>query len=134
MRRYAVGAGGLLLAAASSILWARQGAEPPAVVRKMLLQQDLSIPGYSVVLVSVEIPPGGREGRHIHSGALAGYVQEGVVILDSEGKPSMTYKAGDTFFVEAGKIHEGINNGTVTARAIATLVVPKGQPLTTPVK
>jgi len=134
MPRYAFGAGALMLAVASSILWARQGAEPPAVVRKMLLQQDLPIPGYSVVLVSVEIPPGGREGRHTHSGALAGYVQEGVVILDTEGRPSMTYKAGDTFFVEADKIHEGINNGTVTAKAIATLVVPKGQPPTTPVK
>lgn len=134
MRRYSGGAALLLMLVVTSFLWAQSGAEPPAVVRKVLLQQDLSIPGYSVVLVSVEIPPGGREGRHTHSGALAGYVQEGVVIVESEGKPSTTYKAGDTFFVEAGKVHEGINNGTITAKAIATLVAPKGQPVTTPVK
>ena len=41
----------------------------------------------------------------------------------------MTYKAGDSFFIEAGKIHEGINKGTSLIKAVATFVVEKGKPL-----
>ena len=134
MRRYAIGAAMLTLAA-TSVLWAQAPSGPPTVVRKVLMQQDLSIPGsYSLVLVSVEIPVGGREGRHTHPGGLAVYVQEGVFSLDYEGRPTVEYKAGDTFFVEAGKVHEGINKGSVAAKGIASFVVPKGQPLTTQVQ
>jgi quercetin dioxygenase-like cupin family protein len=101
------------------------------VQRKILLTQDLAIPGYEMVLVAVEIPPGGREGRHTHPGAVAVYVQEGVLTFDEEGKPTTTLKAGDSLFVKAGNIHEGSNHGTSPAKAIATFVVEKGKPLTT---
>jgi quercetin dioxygenase-like cupin family protein len=97
-----------------------------------LLTQDLPIPGYQAVMAAVEIPAGGREGRQTHPGALVVYVQEGVLTLDQEGKPTMTYKAGDSIYVEAGKIHEGINNGTSPVKAIATFVVEKGKPLASP--
>jgi quercetin dioxygenase-like cupin family protein len=107
-------------------------AQQPTIQRKVLLTQDLPIPGYQAVMAAVEIPAGGREGRHTHPGALVVYVQEGVLTLDQEGKPTMTYKAGDSIYVEAGKIHEGINNGTSPVKAIATFVVEKGKPLASP--
>ena len=44
----------------------------------------------------------------------------------------MTYKAGDSFFIEAGKIHEGINKGASPVKIIATFIVEKGKPLTSP--
>src|SRR5205085_13935 len=114
------------------IVAARLGAaQQPQVTRKVLMQQDLAIPGYAAALVAVEIPAGGREGRHTHPGTAMVFVQEGTITLDYEGKPSKTYKAGEAFSVEPGKIHEGINNGTTTARAIASFVVEKGKPLTT---
>lgn len=110
-------------------------AQQPTVQRKVLLTQDLAaIPGYQTVMVAVEIPPGGREGRHTHPGALMGYVQEGILTLDDEGKATMTYKPGDSFFVKAGNIHEGSNIGTSTVKALATFVVEKGKPLTTQVQ
>ena len=109
-------------------------AQQPTVTRKVLLQQDLAIPGYVAALVAVEIPVGGREGKHTHSGTLVAYVQEGAVTLDYEGKPTVTYKAGDTFYVEQGKIHEGINNGKAPVKVLATFVVEKGKPITTQVK
>ncbi len=104
-------------------------AQQPTVTRKVLSQQDLQIPNQQISLLSVEIPVGGREGRHTHPGGLIVYVQEGAITLDYEGKPTMTYKAGDTFYVEAGKIHEGINNGNVPSKALAVLVAEKGKPL-----
>ena len=38
------------------------------------------MPGnYSLAVVSVEIPVGGREGKHSHPGPLIVYVQEGAL-------------------------------------------------------
>jgi quercetin dioxygenase-like cupin family protein len=106
-------------------------AQQPAVQRKVLLTQDLPISGYQTVMAAVEIPAGGREGRHTHPGAVVGYVQEGVLTLDHEGKPTATYKAGDAFYIEAGKVHEGINKEGSPVKIVATFVVEKGKPLTT---
>ena len=107
-------------------------AQQPTIHRKALLTQDLPIPGYQTVMATVELPAGGREGRHTHAGALVVYTQEGVLTFDYEGKPTMTYKAGDSFYIEPGKIHEGINKGTSPVKAIATFVIEKGKPLTSP--
>jgi len=104
--------------------------QAPTVKRTVLLQHDTSVPGYEALLVSVEIPVGGREGRHTHPGTAMIHVLEGAITLDYEGKPTTTYKAGQSFFVDAGKVHEGINKENVPAKAIATFVIPKGQPVT----
>jgi quercetin dioxygenase-like cupin family protein len=116
----------------SSVTFLPATAQQPNVQRKILLTHDLAIPGYQAVMGMVEIPPGGREGRHTHPGGVVVYIQEGVLTLDYEGNPTMTYKAGDSFFIEGGKIHEGINKGTSPVKALATFVVEKGKPVTSP--
>ena len=109
-------------------------AQEPTVTRKLLLKEDSAIPGYEVALVAVEIPAGGREGRHTHPGLAMVYVQEGVLTLDYEGRPTATYKAGDTFSVEPGKIHEGHNNGKTPVKVLGSFVVKKGMPMTSQVQ
>ena len=109
---------------------ANQTAAAPTVKRTVLNQQDLSIPGYAAALVSVDLPVGAREGRHQHPGTLIAQVQQGTLTLDYEGKPTMEYKVGDTFYVEPGKIHEGMNKGTVPVKLIASFVFPKDKPMT----
>ena len=108
-------------------------ADGPAVKRTVLLRHDTSFPGYEAVLVAVEIPAGGREGRHTHPGLAMIRVDEGTLTLDYEGKPTASYKAGESFFVEGGKVHEGMNKGAMPVKAIATFIIPKGQPVTTQV-
>lgn len=108
-------------------------AQQAGVERKVLLQQDLTMPGYQAVLVAVTIPVGGREGRHIHPGTVLVHVQEGALTLDHDGRPTVTYTAGESLFVEPGKVHEGINRGNTPVKAIATFIVEKGKPLTTQV-
>ena len=112
----------------TQVAHAQQG---PAVKRTVLLQHDTSAPGFEAVLVAVEIPVGGREGRHFHSGTAMIHVTDGAITLDYEGKPTVRYKAGDSFFVDAKAVHEGINKENVPAKAIATFIIPKGQPVTT---
>jgi quercetin dioxygenase-like cupin family protein len=99
------------------------------VQRRVLLTQDLQIPNYQTVFVEVTIPAGGREGRHTHPGSAVVHVQEGQLTLDMAGAQSKTYMPGETFFIESGKVHEGINNGTSRVRALASFVVEKGKPL-----
>lgn len=127
MRKFVMSAVALGLAA-----WALPAlsADAPTVVRKVLMQQDLPMPNTTEAMIQVTIPVGGREGKHTHPGALMVYVISGAISLDYEGKPNITYKAGETFFVEAGKVHEGINRGNEPAVALATFVGPKGQPIT----
>jgi quercetin dioxygenase-like cupin family protein len=100
--------------------------------RKILIQRDLDIPGYEMILNEASIAVGGREGKHRHPGAFVGYLLEGEMTLETEGQPSRTLKAGDSAFVPAGQIHEGINTGKVPIRALVTFIVKKGATLTTP--
>jgi quercetin dioxygenase-like cupin family protein len=70
--------------------------------------------------------------KHTHPGPLAGYVLEGILTLEHEGRPTATYKAGEAFFVEPGKVHVGINPTDAPLKFIATLVVEKGKPPSSP--
>ena len=106
--------------------------QTPTVQRKILLQQDFEMPGYQVLLVEATIPVGGREGKHTHPGTMVGYLLEGTMDLEVEGKPTQVLKAGDSVMVESGKVHEGINRGRVPIKALVTFIVEKGKPLSTP--
>ena len=92
--------------------------QAPTVKRTVLLQHDTSAPGYEAVLVAVEIPVGGREGRHTHSGTAMIHVTDGAITLDYDGTPTVTYKAGESFFVDAGKVTKGSTRGPCRARRL----------------
>ena len=117
-----------------AVMLAAPAAQQPTVTRKILLKQDAPVAGYEQDMVAVEIPVGGREGRHTHPGSVMIYVQEGTLTFDCEGKPTASYNPGDVLYVEPDKIHEGINNGTKTVKVIANFLVRKGVPLTSPAK
>ena len=46
----------------------------------------------------------------------------------------MTLKAGQTFFIPNGQVHNATNKGSSTARVLANYVVESGKPVATPVK
>jgi len=125
-RRAAVAIGVIFLTAA---MWAH--AQQPGIQRKSLLQQD-GPPGYLTIINILEFAPGAREARHTHPGPLSGYVLEGTLTLEHEGRPVTAYKAGEAFYVDAGKIHFGLNDSSASLKFIATLVVEKGKPPASP--
>ena len=118
-----------LLWSTASLVNAQAGVE-----RKVLLQEDLAVPGYQITLIGVTIAGGAREGQHTHPGTLVGQVQEGELMLEKQGLPTQTYKAGESFSVKPGQIHEGMNHGKTPTKILVTLVAEKGKPLTTQVK
>jgi quercetin dioxygenase-like cupin family protein len=125
---------GISLIALTGALSVGLNAQQTGFTRTMLQKGDLSAPGREAVQVRAEFAPGVAAGKHTHPGEELGYVMEGTLLLEVDGKPPVTLKAGDVFFVEAGRVHDGKNTGDGSAKVLATYVVEKGKPLATPVK
>ena len=69
--------------------------------------QKLDFPaGYNTVTAIAEVPAGGAAGRHTHPGAETGYVLEGELELLIDGQPPMKIKAGESYQIPEGAIHD----------------------------
>jgi quercetin dioxygenase-like cupin family protein len=110
------------------------GAQQPGFKRTPLQKQELTAHGREAVQVIAEFAPGVAAGKHTHPGEELGYVLEGSLQLEIQGKPPVTLKAGDSFFVPAGVVHDGKNVGKGPLKVLATYIVEKGKPVASPVK
>ena len=99
----------------------------------VLQQRDLSVAGRESVTAIAEFQAGATVGRHTHPGEEIGYVLEGTILLDQDGKAPVTLTTGQTFFIPTGTVHNATNKGTGVARVLANYIVDKGKPLATPV-
>ena len=130
--RFAVAAALLLVAVVAAFaMYAQTSQAPAAVKRNIVLKQDMTIPGHEAVMALVELPPGSAEGRHTHPAEVYVFVLQGTILQQFEGKPDVTLKAGDHFYVAPGQIHQAINKGSDTVKLAAVFVAEKGKPLTT---
>lgn len=98
------------------------------IKRTPLQRFDVPGTGYETVIGIAEIAPNVSIGRHTHPGPESGYIIEGGFELMIEGEPLRLLKAGDSYKVPAGAIHDA-KTGAGGAKVIATYVVEKGQPL-----
>jgi quercetin dioxygenase-like cupin family protein len=110
------------------------GAQQSGFTRTVLQQGDLSMAGHESVTAIAQFQPGATVGRHTHPGEEVGYILEGTIVLEQDGKPAVTLGAGRTFFIPAGTIHNATNRGTTPARVLANYIVEKGKPLATQAK
>ncbi len=129
MRKYVLAIAAIAICTAGIV-----AAQQTGFVRIPLQTQDLSTPGKIAVQVRVEFDPGFGTGRHTHAGEELTYVMEGEIEVRVDGQPPRVIKAGETFFLPAGVVHEGINTGNAKVKVLATYIVEKGQPLASPVK
>jgi quercetin dioxygenase-like cupin family protein len=109
-------------------------AQQTGITRKVLLTTDdpANASADQLVMALVEIAPGASTGKHKHPGIEIGYMIDGVVELQSDGKPALTVTAGESFRNEG--VHNALNKGTKPARLIAVYAVEKNKPLTEAVK
>ena len=107
---------------------------PPSggLSRTLVGKADVSVPGREAVVARVEVAPGARAGRHTHPGDEISYISEGQVDLLIDGQPPRTLKAGESFVVPAGVVHDAHNASNVAVKLIGVYVVEKGKPLATP--
>ena len=117
----------------SNSAMAQTGApQASGLTRTMVGKADVSVPGREAVVAKVEVAPGSRAGRHTHPGDEISYVSEGEVDLLVDGQPPRTIKAGESFVVPAGVVHDAHNASSGTVKLIGVYVVEKGKPLATP--
>ena len=107
-------------------------AQNSGLTRTMVGRGDVSVPGREAVVARVEVAPGGKAGRHSHPGDEISYIIEGEGTLLIDGEPPRIVKAGESFIIPAGVIHDAHNNGTVPVKLVGVYVVEKGKPLATP--
>jgi quercetin dioxygenase-like cupin family protein len=110
------------------------GAQQTGFKRTILQQADLSIAGREAVTAISELQPGASAAPHTHPGEEIGYVLEGTVVVEQEGKSPLTAGAGQAFLIPAGTVHGAKNAGSTTARILTNFIVEKGKPLATPVR
>jgi quercetin dioxygenase-like cupin family protein len=113
---------------------ARAQQQPQSVERKILMRQDVSMPGWEAVIIQTTMQPGGTEGWHTHPGTLVEYVLQGPWTMERRGKPTATYQTGETFSIVEGEDHQAINPGKTAVRGLAILIVDKSKPMTTQVQ
>ena len=126
--------GATLAVAALALGAGALNAQQPGFKRIEVQDRDLSIPGRHAVQARAEFEPGAAIGRHTHPGEELSIVLEGTLVLEVDGQPARTVKAGESFFIPAGVVHAGKNPGEGKAVVFATYIVEKGKPVATPVK
>jgi quercetin dioxygenase-like cupin family protein len=123
-------AGAAVAALAAGALYA----QAPGFKRIEVQDRDLSIAGRHAVQAKAEFEPGGAVGRHTHPGEELSIVLEGQLLLEVDGQPARTVKAGESFFIPPNTVHAGKNTGSGKAVVFATYIVEKGKPVATAAK
>ena len=125
---------------AAMLIVGTAASQPPAMTQqtqtiKRTPLQKFDVPGtsYETVIGIAEITPNAMIGRHTHPGPESGYMLEGEMVLMIDGQPEKTVRAGDSYQVPPGAVHDA-RSGPKGAKVIATYVVEKGKPLASPAK
>ncbi len=122
---------GLAIVAFAGIGAAMAQTAPTGIKRTPLQKVDFP-EGFETITAIAEVPPGGAAGRHSHPGAETGYVMEGELELVLDGKEPMKLKAGESYQIPAGAIHDAKASGDKPMKVLAIYIIPKGQPLAKP--
>ena len=109
-------------------------AQQQSFSRTILQQKDLDgAAGKEIIMFSAMTAPSGMSGRHFHSGPEMLYVIEGALTFESDGKPPVTIKAGESIYSPAKLAHNSKNaSATAPVKVLGFWVGEKGQPLSSP--
>jgi quercetin dioxygenase-like cupin family protein len=123
----------LIAAALMTATPAAVAADPPVVAP--LLAKDLTgIPNMEGTMLTVRYAPGGDSSPHRHDAHTFVYVLEGSVIMQVDGRPAETLKAGQTFYETPSDVHRVSKNASATepATILVFMVKDKDKPATRP--
>jgi quercetin dioxygenase-like cupin family protein len=138
--RFLLKRSGLLVIAAAIVVGALGAgvdrvvlAQQSGIKRTILTRADVpASTTHEAVMGIAELAPGASAGRHYHHGMEIGYVLEGSVVIEHQGRPTSTVKAGESFKNDVTAVHDAKNAGSTPARILALYVVEKGKPLAEP--
>jgi quercetin dioxygenase-like cupin family protein len=107
------------------------GAQQQPIKRTDLLKTELTEMHDSEMHIWVaDIAPAAATGRHTHPTPRFVYVLEGAVVLEMDGKPAETFKAGQAFAEMPNQTHNFRNASTTEpAKALGIQYGARGQSL-----
>ena len=112
--------------------------QAPTTRVSQLMKQTLGdVPGREVMMITLDIPPGGGSPPHRHPGAHNfGYVLEGAYKIKVDDGPERVLHKGDTFYEAPGVLHAVSQNASTTepAKVLAIQLAESGKPVTVPEK
>ncbi|MGZ3288843.1 MAG: cupin domain-containing protein [Xanthobacteraceae bacterium] len=114
-----------------------QQAAPATTVTPLLKQLLADVPGREVMVITLDIPPGGGSAPHRHPGHhVFGYVLEGSYKLKLDQGDEKILTKGQTFYEAPGQLHAVSANASATepAKVLAVIVAESGKPVTVPEK
>lgn len=138
--------GRMLLSGVALIVMLGAGALVPAIsqqqtpatkVTPLLKQAMADLPGREIIMVTLDIPPGGGSPPHRHPGHhIFGYVLEGTYKLKLDQGAETILTKGQTFHEAPGQLHAVSANASLTepAKVLAFIVAESGKPVTVPEK
>jgi quercetin dioxygenase-like cupin family protein len=101
-------------------------------IKRTPLQKAEFPDGFVSVSAIAEIPAGGAAGRHSHPGIELGYIVEGEADLILDGQPAQHLKAGDSYQIPVGRVHDAKVSGDKPLKVLTVYIVDKTKPLATP--
>jgi len=110
---------------------------PATKVSQLMKQTLVDVPGREVMMITLDIPPGGGSPAHRHPGAHNfGYVLEGAYKFKLDNGPETVATKGQTFYESPGQLHAVSRNASETepAKVLVFVVNEAGKPLTVPEK
>ena len=105
-------------------------AQQSGIKRTPLQKLDFPV-GYTTVTAIAEVPAGAAAGRHTHPGMETGYVLEGELELVIDGQPPMKIKAGESYQIPEGAVHDA-KAGDKPFKVLGVYIVKAGEPLAKP--
>ena len=110
---------------------------PPTQVNTLMKQVMTDLSGREVIVITLDIPPGGGSAPHRHPGHhIFGYVLEGTYKIKLDQGPETLLTKGQTFYEAPGQLHAVSGNASQTepAKVLAVIVAESGKPITVPEK
>ena len=127
----------IVIMGASATVPALSQQAPPTTATTLLKQVLSDVAGREVIMVMLDIPPGGGSPPHRHPGHhIFGYVLEGTYKLKLDQVPETVLTKGQTFYEAPGQLHAVSANASQTepAKVLAVIVAESGKPITVPEK
>jgi quercetin dioxygenase-like cupin family protein len=111
------------------------GQMPGTKVTQLMTQAIAEFPGHEVMMITLDLPPGGGSQAHRHPGHHNfGYVLEGAYKIKLDNGAERILKKGETFYEAPGQLHAVSRNASDTepAKVLVLVLAESGKPLTVP--
>ena len=98
------------------------------VVTPLMLKELTDLPGKEGLVITVDFAPGAEDPVHRHDAHAFVYVLEGSIVMQLQGAPAVTLKAGQVFYEGPRDVHIVGRNASKTqpAKILVVLVKNKG--------